>query len=1053
MNIFNIKPKEFRLVIILLLMFFFISAASITGSAIRDTLFLIKFDRNYLPLMYVAIAIVMAALIEAYKNYISDKSLHLLSLATKSSGVLTFSLLAFHNNLDGWIIPIFYIWIEVITILSVLQFWMICGEILNTRQAKRIFPIIIAGGSFSAIGSGFFIKPFVVNYGSENLLFITIIFLALSIIISQFLRPYLMTITHDKEESKTISKMENIRLDPYLKYIAIMVACSAFISRIIDYQFKITASNAFPLQNELVTFFGTYYILTGIATLVMQFFITSFILTKFGILAGLLFLPTTLIFGSLGFFIMGSLMTVLILKFSDQVFKFSMYNTVREILWLPLSRFKKNKSKPIIDGSLKSIVEGISGLTIFFLVTFRIIPDSDIYLLSLLAIILALYWFWNAFRIKKGYLLEIVNSIENRRLNFDKIHYDLTDLSTVNALNEALHDKDDFKKLFAINLLSNLPLEPWKKTIQNQFLTGTPNIQRKILELCWLKNNILTNAMIVNQIQLKNTISPYAISCASDRKINEHIQLIQPYINSNNISLKSSTLVAMFKNNKKYSKTINLINDILNNGKENEIINILEFLIKSNFDIQKKIVLNYLQSKNYKIKYGILRVISHNPKIDYLNSIILLLDDKKIAAEAKKTLFSYDNDIAYNKLAWHLSNNESKISLKISILGIIDKFDNKNLIQIILSKMNSPDLSILNACCNALNKISKIRSLRNNELNSIEDIIKNLSLKTFQLHLFKSEIISNPDAILLLDQISIEINIIEHLILKLGTLTDPTIPIESYLHYVDSKDPELFPLVLELVDSTFSQNTAKLIIPLLDSDINHIKIAKELLGDNALSKDEILKVWVESSHPWKTNISLQFLLMTKNKQVIEKIRWNKLNKELVDIKNFSNIEREYLDHIGYKNNFVNKEFNDMYSVLEKTLLLKSVNLFKNIPGEVLSKIAQITEEVKKDINEIIFNEGDHGDSLYIIISGKVSIASNKQSIAILGKGNCIGEMSILDQKPRSAGAITLEESILLKINQNGFYELMSSNPDIMKEIIMMLTKRLREVNKKITDSF
>ena len=142
----------------------------------------------------------------------------------------------------------------------------------------------------------------------------------------------------------------------------------------------------------------------------------------------------------------------------------------------------------------------------------------------------------------------------------------------------------------------------------------------------------------------------------------------------------------------------------------------------------------------------------------------------------------------------------------------------------------------------------------------------------------------------------------------------------------------------------------------------------------------------------------------------------------------------------------------MYSILEKTLLLKSVNLFQKIPGNVLSKIAQIATEISLETDDIIFQEGEPGKSLFVIINGRVNILNDNQIIANLEKGNCIGEMSILDQAPRSADAIASEESILLQIDQDGFFELMVGNPDIMKEIIKMLTKRLRKMNKKLTDS-
>ena len=82
----------------------------------------------------------------------------------------------------------------------------------------------------------------------------------------------------------------------------------------------------------------------------------------------------------------------------------------------------------------------------------------------------------------------------------------------------------------------------------------------------------------------------------------------------------------------------------------------------------------------------------------------------------------------------------------------------------------------------------------------------------------------------------------------------------------------------------------------------------------------------------------------------------------------------------------------------------------------------------------------------------MDIIKSNQIIANLEQGNCIGEMSLLDQEPRSADAISNGESTLLKIDQDGFFELMASNSEIIKQIMKMLTRRLRQTNKKLTDS-
>ena len=139
----------------------------------------------------------------------------------------------------------------------------------------------------------------------------------------------------------------------------------------------------------------------------------------------------------------------------------------------------------------------------------------------------------------------------------------------------------------------------------------------------------------------------------------------------------------------------------------------------------------------------------------------------------------------------------------------------------------------------------------------------------------------------------------------------------------------------------------------------------------------------------------------------------------------------------------------MFSILEKTMLLKTVDLFQDIPSELLSQISQISKAKDYESGEVIFNEGDYGDSMFIVIEGEVSIQKNGKSIALLDKGSSLGEMALLDNETRSAGATAKVDSVLLKINQDVFYELMEGNADIMKQIIRLLTSRIRDANSKL----
>ena len=262
----------------------------------------------------------------------------------------------------------------------------------------------------------------------------------------------------------------------------------------------------------------------------------------------------------------------------------------------------------------------------------------------------------------------------------------------------------------------------------------------------------------------------------------------------------------------------------------------------------------------------------------------------------------------------------------------------------------------------------------------------------------------------------------------------------------------MVPLVIELIDSTFSKENKKLVIPLIDPEANPVKNAKDIYGSDILSSETMLLSWLKSPHKWKTNISLQYIIQKNNFSLLKDLKNEASIENHIDFDFFSVSEKKHISKYFFNLKNIQKENSKMYSVLEKTIQLKSVSLFKNIPGNVLSKIAQLTSEIQCYKNYKIFQEGDFGDSMFIILSGKISITNEGQSIAILEKGQCIGEMSLLDQQPRSAGAIAMEDSVLLKIDQESFYELMASKPEIMREIMKILTQRVRDINKKFTES-
>jgi CRP/FNR family cyclic AMP-dependent transcriptional regulator len=102
---------------------------------------------------------------------------------------------------------------------------------------------------------------------------------------------------------------------------------------------------------------------------------------------------------------------------------------------------------------------------------------------------------------------------------------------------------------------------------------------------------------------------------------------------------------------------------------------------------------------------------------------------------------------------------------------------------------------------------------------------------------------------------------------------------------------------------------------------------------------------------------------------------------------------------------------------------------------------------------VLFSEGDKGEEMYIIQSGKVKISKKirgvEKTLATLDKGEFFGEMAILNDKPRSASAETLEDSDMLVIDRKTFDAMLRSNVEIAIRFIKRLADRLREANDQM----
>jgi CRP-like cAMP-binding protein len=140
----------------------------------------------------------------------------------------------------------------------------------------------------------------------------------------------------------------------------------------------------------------------------------------------------------------------------------------------------------------------------------------------------------------------------------------------------------------------------------------------------------------------------------------------------------------------------------------------------------------------------------------------------------------------------------------------------------------------------------------------------------------------------------------------------------------------------------------------------------------------------------------------------------------------------------------------MHSTVEKILILKSAPVFEKVAGEDLAPLARVASEEVYGDGERIFDEGEVGDSLFVVVRGTVAIVHEGETVAALDAGEAFGEMAVLDSAPRSATALARGEVELLRIGSEEFYEILHEQVEIAEGVIRMLTQRLRESTAQLS---
>ena len=416
---FAVREGElFRTLSMQLNIFLIITTLLILKPAV-NSLFLSTYGIESLPNAYIFVALIAGMVTWLYAKIVARISFIYLNLATLFSSVLAlifFGVALQTGFWSNWLLYIFYVWLAIFAVLTTSQFWILVNLIFNEREFKRLVGIIGAGAIAGGIFGGY-LTSFLSGYMESIMLpfvgaFTIALCIPLTILIFRKGKKNVAAAVTKRSNKKEFGNPVRLILQSrHLTLLAAIVGVSNVVAKLVDYQFSGMAAALIVDPEELTAFFGFWFSTFNVGALLIQFFATRFILSRFGVGLSLLLLPISVALSVVCLIIAPELLLAAIaMKMADGSFKQSINKSAIELLVLPISVAVKNQTKTFIDVFVDSLAAGFSGLLLIFVIKGL---DLSGVAISALILIFTFIWILLVTNVRQEYLLSFKRKIIN----------------------------------------------------------------------------------------------------------------------------------------------------------------------------------------------------------------------------------------------------------------------------------------------------------------------------------------------------------------------------------------------------------------------------------------------------------------------------------------------------------------------------------------------------------------------------------------------------------------------------------------------------------------
>lgn len=1059
----NVQPGEGRLTFLLFALIFLLGIAFNFVETSVFPLFLSEFDSGTLPYLYIingVVAVILTTIYLKLGKWVSFGRQLLVNLAFLLLLIAGYwlALTLVGGRPVIFALPVLF---QLVVNLGQLAFWTLAARLLNLRQSKRLLGVIGAGLWVAIVLTGFLIPPIVRAIGTVNLLLIAFVGMLAALILMVFVTRYYRDQLAATETTATrpsgSAPVASVLRSPYVLLMFGLTIVSWLAFFFVDNIFFNRVGDRFPSEVEVSAFLGLYLAGLGIFTLINNAFLAGPIINRYGVRAGLLVLPLSLLIVTGAFSIVGTVVGIVPLLFwlatlnrvLDLAFQFSIDQSAQTILYQPLPASERTRVQTIDGGIVRMTAIGLAGVLLLLL---NQVLSFDVVQLAYVLLLIVVLWLFGVFLIAKLYPGVLSDALARRRLS--GVTLSLKDSQSIQVLKETLNSPRPGQVLYALRLLDDNAPEALPSVLPD--LLSHPSADVRLESLRRIEaSRTATNPELLLSTMTED--SDPAVRGAAIRSLaataTGHDDLIIPRLHSEVAAERMGAMTGLLRygHPEAHAAAEEALSALVSSPSaidRLEAVRVINDWAGPDACAQLARLVN---DPDLAVRRAVLEAIGQNGCEALWPVVIECLHDPALRRSAADALIA-GGESALPSVATALNDATHPEMMTSDLVRISGRMGGATTAARLLPYLDHPSGMVRNETLLALvhNKYhagdaqsaAAIRRRITAETQHASWLLAGLRDCAPEPRLnYLSEVLAErfeetrKRIYLLLSCLYNRENMLQ--VAESLRYTGPETTAESRRAYA-----------LEMLDVTLPGDLKALVMPLSEEIPAGSRLSR--LG-NAFAQPEMspvdrvktLATTPQSLDRWSHIASVQAAgRIHCTSPAMEAMLSGYVSSDdplLREVAAWTSAQlREPDTSIS-----VSTGGKIMLSTIEKVILLKDVDLFAETPDELLAEVAEFLVESELLAGQPVFAKGDRGESLYIIASGLVRVHDGEHLIDHLGESEVFGEMALLDAEPRMASVTVETDVTLLRLDQDSFYDLIETRPEVARGVIRVLSGRLR----------